>query len=549
MSGDVQHMDVGPIAESVEQTQPTETARAEAAEVDAARAEATQSGTEMRFQPLLDRGPPMYVADPDGDLQYCNAAFQRFLSTGKASTQAELKNVFKRLKSGDMEITTRHRVTLAEGVRHYRATHFRTVEDGEPTGFAGTYADITQEILAAQRSADSEARFQDVIRSTSDWVWETDANLNLTYLSERITEVLELPPQALNGRYLFSLGEFEALLGGETTRPDLASELAPFRGRIFLMRDSRDRERRIAMSGVPVFEETTGKFVGYRGTGTDVTSRYEAEQRAQRSQHQLEISLRALQERNQQLDVALHEAHSAVKAKTEFLGKMSHELRTPLNAIIGFSEMSIQQVFGSMNERYLNYFRDIRNAAQHLLHIINDILDAANVDSSEMSVSCRPVQLAEVIDEARSIVSIRAEQGGVDLSNVRMDEDWVVMADPGRVRQIFVNLLSNAVKFTESQGKVGVDLERDEDDVLHVTVWDTGVGIPEHELDRIFDSFHQVDSNVLVTSQEGTGLGLTISRQLARMMGGDLLAESHLGQGSRFTVKLPLVLQMAAAGE
>src|SRR5690606_31639645 len=129
-----------------------------------------------------------------------------------------------------------------------------------------------------------ESRFQDVIRSASDWVWETDENLNLTYVSNRIAEALEAPPSALAGRHLFSLGAFE----DEPSRPDLAASLMPFRGRIFLMPDRRGQVRRISMTGIAVFDERTGAFLGYRGTGTDVTRQHEIELRAHRTQAVLE---------------------------------------------------------------------------------------------------------------------------------------------------------------------------------------------------------------------------------------------------------------------
>jgi signal transduction histidine kinase len=220
---------------------------------------------------------------------------------------------------------------------------------------------------------------------------------------------------------------------------------------------------------------------------------------------------------------------------------MSHELRTPLNAIIGFAEMSIQQVFGSLNARYLSYFRDIHGAAYHLLNIINDILDAVNVDSAKVSISSRPTRVAEVLAQARSIVAVRAEQREIDLAAVRLDQDWVVMADPGRTRQIFVNLLSNAVKFTNPGGSVGVEARPCGTDSVEFTVWDTGIGISEDQHNRIFESFHQVNNGLLSNPTEGTGLGLTISRQLAQMMGGDIYVESLPGRGARFTVRLPRV--------
>ena len=218
---------------------------------------------------------------------------------------------------------------------------------------------------------------------------------------------------------------------------------------------------------------------------------------------------------------------------------MSHELRTPLNAIIGFAEMAIQQVFGSLNSRYLVYFRDIHGAAYHLLNIINDILDAVNVDTGKVSIAPEALQVTKVLAEAKNIVLGRAEQQKIDMTACEVSDEWVVMADPVRLRQIFVNLLNNAVKFTNAGGSVGAEAEQCPGNNVAITVWDTGVGIPVEQHAKIFESFHQVSSDILNSPTEGTGLGLTISRQLAQRMGGEISVDSEPGRGARFTLRLP----------
>ena len=236
----------------------------------------------------------------------------------------------------------------------------------------------------------------------------------------------------------------------------------------------------------------------------------------------------------------------AARAKTEFLGKMSHELRSPLNAIIGFSELSAQESFGPLSEHYLSYFTDIRSAAQHLLSIINNILDAVSIESSSIAVNPVPLRTAMVIDEARSLVALRAQQQGIKFEPLAVPQHLMLFADPVRTRQIFVNLLNNAVKFTPEGGRVGVETRRTEADALDITVWDTGVGIASDQQDLIFESFHHVGADPLTVPQESTGLGLTVSRQLARMMDGDIFVESTPGKGSRFTGRLPLAAESLA---
>lgn len=497
---------------------------------------------------LMNRLSAIYYADRDDNFIYRNDAFNDLAAEVFPEFQHrerreqphtrvpnELSQIFDRLNAGEREVNLRQSVEIGGELRHFRSTHFRVFDEDKPSGYGGIYTDVTLEAEAVMHSARTESRFQDVIRSASDWVWETDERLNLIYVSNRISEALETPPSAVVGRHIFSLGEFE-----ETpSRPDLAASLMPFRGRIFLMPDKRGQVRRISMTGVAVFNDQTGSFVGYRGTGTDVTRQHEVEAHAFKTQQVLEESLTELRERNRELNRALDDARAAAKAKTDFLGKMSHELRTPLNAIIGFAEMSIQQSFGALNARYLTYFRDIHSAAYHLLNIINDILDTVNIESATVAIAARPTRLSEVVAQAKSIIAVRAEQRNVDISAVTISDAWIVMADPGRIRQILVNLLNNAIKFTEGGGSVGIDVRLSDTNDIEFTVWDTGIGIPPDEQEKIFESFHQVTTDILSAPSEGTGLGLTISKQLAQLMGGDISVESRPGQGARFSVRLP----------
>lgn len=496
---------------------------------------------------LLNRMPPIYIANRSGNFTLLSPEFEALMTAafdasrgedGAFAAPEELRGIFRHLEKGVTEVKLRQTVEVDGDTRHYRSFHVRTVENGVETGYAGIYTDVTLEAEAVTEAARAEARFQDIIRSASDWVWETDTGLNLTYVSTRISETLETPPGSLIGRNIFELGVFEDGSDGLRSKPDLLEARSTFRGRVFLIADHSNRVRRISLSGVPIYDDATGQFLGYRGTGSDVTNEHDAIQSARRSQRELEKSLQELRDRNVQLDYALDEARLAVTAKTEFLGKMSHELRTPLNAIIGFSEISERKMFGELDEHYLNYFRDIKGAAYHLLHIINDILDAVHLESRSLQLYPQAIDIAELIGQASSYVAVRAEEAEIDTSGLTCPAGIFVEADPDRTRQILVNLLNNAVKFTKSGGSVGIAVLSGPENFVDVTVWDTGVGIPADQQDRIFDSFHQVGAGVMTNPRDGTGLGLTISRQLARMMGGDVTVESTPGKGSRFTLRL-----------
>ena len=265
----------------------------------------------------------------------------------------------------------------------------------------------------------------------------------------------------------------------------------------------------------------------------DITDRKRAEDRAM----QLE------RER-----VARAEAEATSHAKSEFLATMSHELRTPLNAIIGYSELLDLGIHGSLNEDQQKQMLRIRQSARHLLGLVNEVLDLAKVEAGKLAVNNQPTRSDEVMDAAQALVQPIAENRGVDISIQCDDPDLIFDGDPERVRQILVNLTNNAVKFTAAGGRVLVrcSLETRPEPAARLTgsgpwvcicVTDTGIGIPSDRLASIFDPFVQVEGGHTRTS-EGSGLGLTISRRLARLMGGDLTVRSESGKGSAFTLWL-----------
>ncbi len=275
----------------------------------------------------------------------------------------------------------------------------------------------------------------------------------------------------------------------------------------------------------------------------DVTDRKQAEERAQQLSYEREARL---------------EAEAASRAKSEFLAIMSHELRTPLNAVLGYSELLELGISGPLTEKMREQVGRIRMSAKHLLGLVNDILDLAKVEAGRLSVSSAPASAAGTVAAAIALIHPQAAAAGLELVvEPFADPPPVYLGDDERVRQVLVNLLSNAVKFTEPGGSitVGVGATGDVDSdarlqpnrqYVKFSVTDTGSGIPEEKLLSIFDPFVQAESGHS-RSREGSGLGLTISRRLARLMGGDLTCTSKVGSGSIFTLSLPADVSAKAA--
>jgi len=225
----------------------------------------------------------------------------------------------------------------------------------------------------------------------------------------------------------------------------------------------------------------------------------------------------------------------ASRHKSEFLASMSHELRTPLNAVIGFSEVLLERMFGEVNERQAQYLGHIHESGRHLLALLNDILDLSKIEAGQMSLETGPVDVLTLVESTAGLVRERARQRGLTLATEVPAGLPVVHADELRVRQVVLNLLTNAVKFTPQGGHVSVSVDRDGAD-LRVSVADDGVGISPADQERIFESFQQGDR--MMSAQEGTGLGLTLSRRIVELHGGRLWVESEPGRGSTFRFTL-----------
>lgn len=235
----------------------------------------------------------------------------------------------------------------------------------------------------------------------------------------------------------------------------------------------------------------------------------------------------------------------ASRHKSEFLASMSHELRTPLNAVLGFSEVLLERMFGDINERQEEYLRDIHGSGRHLLELLNEILDLSKVEAGRMELAYSDVDLRLALDEAVGMLRERATARGVDL-RVEADADLgLIYSDHLRVKQVLLNLLTNAVKFTPDGGAVVLRAVRRPTEV-DITVTDTGIGVPESDRERIFETFQQGGRGS--SREEGTGLGLTLSRRIVELLGGRMWLESEVGLGSTFGFSVPARPAAATSG-
>ena len=257
-----------------------------------------------------------------------------------------------------------------------------------------------------------------------------------------------------------------------------------------------------------------------------------------RDQRAIQVIMRDIRERKareSELLRARRQADSANQAKSEFLANMSHELRTPLNSIIGFTQLleSIGSVY--VDEQQTDYLRTIRESGHHLLEMVNDILDLSKIESGKVILDKKPFEVQLML--SRVIIALKGLAGKKRITleeNFSEVRDWV-QGDEVRLKQVVFNLVSNAVKFTPEKGQVGIAM-RAHDDELHITIWDTGEGIPPEKQKEIFEPFEQIKDSV---SEGGTGLGLAISKRIINMHGGRIDLWSRPGEGSRFTIVLP----------
>ncbi|HQL81417.1 MAG TPA: ATP-binding protein, partial [Spirochaetota bacterium] len=292
----------------------------------------------------------------------------------------------------------------------------------------------------------------------------------------------------------------------------------------------------IAWTNKPIVDES-GSLVEVLSVGNDITARKKTE----------ESLMKTLDE----LADAKERAEAADRIKSAFLATMSHELRTPLNSIIGFTGIILQGLAGPLNDEQKKQMGMVKNSAQHLLSLINDVLDISKIEAGQLEVHPDRFDLGDAIKKATDTVRPLADKKGLSLAVNVGEGIGAIVSDQRRLEQVLINMLSNAIKFTERGGvtlsvdeteallPAGTGRSRDAVPAIQFRVADTGIGIRAEDLEGLFQPFRQVDTG-LTRKAEGTGLGLAICRRLADILGGDITVESEWGRGSTFTLTVPL---------
>jgi PAS domain S-box-containing protein len=396
---------------------------------------------------------------------------------------------------------------------------------------------------AVRRKSTPSTRFQNLMEAAPDAILEVDGDGNIVLMNiiaERIfgysrDELLGRPvdvlvPDALRGRHAAHRHNYGV---HPLTRPmgnGLNLQAQRKDGHLFPVE--------ISLSPV-----RTGATTHTMAIIRDVTERQESAREIQALHDRYAAELT---ETNRQLEVRAREVERANRLKSEFLASMSHELRTPLHTIIGFSELLAEGLEGPLSERQLRFVNHIRRDSQHLLELINDILDLSKIEAGRLELRVENIDVRQALDEVVASVRPLAQSKHLHLEIV-MPELPMVQADRIRVKEIFYNLLSNAVKFTPEKGSVWVEGQAIAGG-LQFSVRDTGIGIAADEQQFIFEAFHQV-GNTTKGVREGTGLGLAITKRLVEQHGGRLTVESAPGKGSKFSFTLPFTQPITVRSE
>ena len=391
--------------------------------------------------------------------------------------------------------------------------------DGELVGFAKVTRDLTDRRRHEEQLRESEERFRLLVQGVSDYaIFMLDARGRVASWNDGAQRIKGYSADEIVGRHFSTFYPAEDVAG---KKPERELEIAA--------RDGKYEEEgwRVRKDGtlfwanvvISAVRGSDGILLGFAKVTRDLTERRAAQERAIADARRIA------------------EVEATNRTRSEFLASLSHELRTPINGTLGYLDLIELGIGGDVPEEHRMYISRIRRTQEHLLNLINDLLNYSRIESGRVEYALSPVSLGEVVTTIWVMVEPQANRKQLTVEQLACDLSIVAMADRVKLEQIALNLVSNAVKFTPAGGRITTRCDR-EGGRVRLSVADTGPGIPQAQQAAIFEPFVQL-GRTLASGHEGTGLGLAISRDLARAMGGDITVESTPGNGATFTLVLP----------
>ena len=468
------------------------------------------------------------------DKEKFSASYDTFLNAIHPEDRDKVNKAYTNSLSNRLPYEIRHRLLMNDGRVKYVIESCETFfnDEGNPLRSVGTVQDISELNKVEIEIELSRTRFEAMFESIPDAVVYADPERKIRMVNPAAKEMFGFDESELYGnqtRMLYASQDDFKKQGVKRFNPDANTEITPD---VIYYKHKNGKEFPGETLGT-VVKTSNGEILGFLGIIRDITERTLMEQELESYRGSLEAQI---EKRTFELVTARDEAERANNAKSDFLSSMSHELRTPLNAILGFGQMLEINSSGLSNVQQLNV-KEILDAGYHLLNLINDVLDLAYVESGKLEIDFEKVDLSLLLHEC-----IRLMQPSIDERNIKIVDNvsqlkYLVQADLLRLKQILLNLISNAVKYNKISGCLTFDSEVLENQRLRILVRDTGEGLTENEISRLFNPFARLN---IKHNIEGTGIGLTITKHLVELMDGTIGVESTLGKGSTFWVEISL---------